>query len=208
MSTAGDVITLVQQMCANDIQEIGEGTAQQTYLITVINRATKELAHLAYRTKISDVLNITTDGYQSFLTGAVAITDLYSPLRILDPNGTETVKRTSYSAPKGWWRESDAAQIHTKSMTGNHTLHYVSYPKAAADTNSALDFPEAGFMGLAFWCCGIVKESRNAYDESNAMYSRAKERLKVLVLANIAARGTSSGGYVPSTNDVDSSFKF
>lgn len=209
MSTAGDVMTLVQQICAMDIAEIGNDSAgQQAFLVTVINRATKELAHLAYRTKVSDALNITLDGYQTFLASATAITDMYSPMRILDPSGNETVRRTSYSAPKGWWKESDAAQIHTKGLIGSHTLHYVAYPAAVSSSTSPLDFPEAGVMGLVFWCSGIVKESRNAYDEAGSMYLKGKERLKVLVLANVAARGYSSGGYVPSVNEVDTSFKF
>lgn len=208
MATAGDVMTMVQQMCAMDIAEIGNDAAgQQAFLVTVINRATKELAHLAYRTKVSDPLNIVADGYQTFQVNGAPITDLYGPLRILNPSGTETVKRSSYSGPQGWWRESDAAQIHTKGLSGNHTLHYVAYPANVSNSVSALDFPEAGLMGLVFWCSGIVKESRNAYDEAAAMYSKGKERLKILVLSNIAARGTSSGGYVPSTNDVDTSFK-
>jgi hypothetical protein len=208
MATAGDVITLVKTMNAMDMEELGTDAQQTDKLIIFLNRALKELAHLAYRTKVSDVLNIETDGYKTFQRGSVDITDLYAPLRILDPTGRDTNKRTSYAAPTGWWRESDAQQIHCKGMSGNHTLVYVAYPTAVTTTSSPLDFPEAGMMALAFWVIGIAKESRNAYEESNAMYARARERLKVLVLANEAARGVSSGGYVPSINDVDRAFKF
>jgi hypothetical protein len=198
-ATAGDVMTLVQQMRANDIADIGDDSiAQQNYLVTVINRALKELAHIAYRTKVSDSLDITVDGYQTFMASSSPITDLYSPLRILDASGNEVNRRSSFSATKGWWRESDAAQIHTKGISGVHTLHYVAYPASVSGTGSTLDFPESGLMALAFWVCGIVLESRNAWEEANAMYARAQQRFSIPVLANEAARGYSSGGYVPS----------
>lgn len=208
MATAGDIITLVKTMNAMDNEELGTDSQQTDKYLIFLNRALKELAHLAYRTRESDVLNITTNGYQTFYKDSVEITDMYAPLRILGPNGSDVVKRTSYAAPTGWYRESDGQQIHTKQMTGNHTLIYIGYPLPVTDTNSPLDFPDAGVMALAFWVIGIAKESRNAFDESNAMYQRARERLKITVLANEAARGVSSGGFVPSINDVDRAFKF
>jgi hypothetical protein len=200
MATAGDVMTLVQQMRANDIAEIGDdSTAQQAYLVTVINAALKELAHIAYRTRISDALAISADGDVTFKYSSSAITDLYSPLRILDGNSKALAKRTSYEAPTGWWRESDSTAFNIKGVTsGSYRLHYVRYPSPVTGSGSTLDFPEAGIMTLAFWCSGIVLESRNAYDEANAMYARAEKRFGIPVLANEAARGYSSGGYVPS----------
>lgn len=208
MATAGDVITLAKTMNAMDNEELGTDSQQTDKYIIFLNRALKELAHIAYRTRQSDVLNITSDGYKTFQKDSTDINDLYAPLRILDPTGKDTVKRTSYAAPTGWWRESDGQQIHVKSMSGNHTLIYVGYPLTVTDSNSPLDFPEAGVMGLTFWVIGIAKESRNAFEESSAMYARARERLKITVLANEAARGVSSGGFVPSINDVDRAFKF
>lgn len=208
MAVAGDVITLAKTMNAMDGEELGTDSQQTDKYLIFLNRALKELAHLAYRTTQSGVLNITSDGFQTFKTeGGSDITDMYAPLRILSPTGQDTVKRTSYAAPQGWWRESDGQPIHTKSMTGNHTLIYVRYPNAVTDTNSPVDFPEAGIMSLVFWIIGIAKESRNAFDESQVMYQRARERLKITVLANTAGRGTSSGGFVPSVADVDAHFK-
>lgn len=204
MATAGDIMTLVQQMRANDIQEIGtDSTAQQAYLVTVINAALKELVHIAYRTRVSDALAISSDGYKTFQYSSADITDLYSPLRILDSNNRAVAKRTSWEAPTGWWRESDGQQIHMKGLTaGNYTLHYVRYPTPVVNSGTTLDFPDAGIMALTFWCSGIVLESRNAYDEAQAMYNRAKERFGIPVLASEAARGYSSGGYVPSFDFV------
>lgn len=207
MTTADDVIFLVKKIAASDIKELGSDTTQNTYLLKYITRALKELAHIAYRDKVSDVLNITTDGYQTFLTGASPITDMYSPLRILDPNGRDTVKRTSYAAPTGWWRESGSSQIHTKGFSGNYTLHYIAYPADVTAVGNEVQFPDSGIMGLVFWTCGIVKESANGYEEANQMYQRAKERLRLSIAANDYGRGKSSGGWVPSLNDVDIIFK-
>lgn len=207
MASAGDVITLVKSMNAMDGEELGTDSQQTDKYIIFLNRALKELAHLAYRTRQSDVLNITSDGYKTFQKDSADIADMYAPLRILGPSGSDTAKRTSYAAPIGWWRESDGQQIHVKQMSGNHTLIYIGYPLAVTDANSPLDFPEAGVMALAFWVIGIAKEARNAFEESNAMYQRARERLKIVVIANEAARGTSSGGFVPSIADVDRAFK-
>ena len=208
MSTAGDVITMVKIMNAMDGEEVGSTDAAQTssYII-FINRALKELAHLAYRTRISDTLNIITYGDQTFKKNSTDIDDLYSPLRIIsDTTNKPILKRTAFDAPLGWWRESDAQSINTKGMTGNHKLHYVGYPTAVVDSNSVLDFPEAGVMGLIFWVIGIAKEARNAFADSNAMYQRAQERLKILTLSNEAARGYSTSGYVPAVDDVNRVF--
>lgn len=209
MSTAGDVVTLIRTMGAMELEELGTTTeTQNNALIVFINAALKELVHLAYRARVSDVLNITADGYQTFKRNSTDIADLYSPLRILDSTGRPILKRTAFDAPTGWWREADSQPLHTKNVTGNHTLHYIAYPTPCTDTNSTLDFPDAGLMGLAFWVCGLVKESRDAYEESQAMYNKANNRLKVLALANEAGRGTSSSGYVPSLNDIDRAFKY
>jgi len=208
MATAGDVITLAKTMNAMDNEELGNDTQQTQSYLLFINRALKELAHLAYRTRVSDPLTITEDGFQTFKRNNTDITDMYSPLRILDSNGRLVNKRSSFDIGTGWWRESDAQAIHTKGLSGDYTLHYVGYPAAVTETNSVLDFPEAGIMGLTFWVIGIAKESRNAFDESEAMYARARERFKVLVLANQAARGVTPSGYVPSIEDVDRGFKF
>lgn len=204
MSTAGDVITLAKIMNAMDNEEIGTSSAaQDAAYIIFLNRALKELAHLAYRSRVSDSLNLTTDGYKTFQKDSADITDLYSPLRIMNDTTNKPIsKRTAWDAPTGWWRESDSQSIHTKSMTGLHTLHYIGYPTAVVNNDSPLDFPDAGMMGLAFWVIGIAKESRNAFADSNAMYKRAQERLKILALANEAARGYSTNGYVPAVDDV------
>lgn len=201
--TAGDLIVSIKQMRAMDMEELGADENQTTALLGYISQAMTYLAHVAYITRDSDVLTIAADGYQTFMRSTVAITDLYSPLRILDSTGFEAKKRTSYTESRGWYRESNNAMIHTKQLTGAHTLQYVAYPAAVTQTADIPEFPEAADWGLKFWVCALVLESRNAYAESEAMYAKAKQHLKVAVLANTAARGYGSVGYVPSPNDVD-----
>lgn len=206
--TADDLFFLVKKMAASDIKELGSTDAlQNTYLFKYATRALKELAHVAYRTRISDALNIASDGDQTFLQGTQPITNLYAPLRILNASGTSVQKRTAYEAPQGWWKESSGNTVNTKGMMGSHTLHYVYYPADVTATADVVDFPDAGMMGLAFWVCGIIKESANGYEEADIMYKRGRDRLKVAVQSNIDGRGVSSGGWVPSIATIDTVFK-
>lgn len=205
--TASDVINLVKTMGVMDIEEIGSSTAvQDANLITYLNIALKELAHIAYVVRVSDALTIIADGYQTFLRSTAAITDMYSPLRILSSTGTETDKRTAYSAPVGWWRESANTAIHTKGLTGANTLQYVAYPATVVSTSSPVEFPDVGIVGLAYWMLAAIKESRNAMEESQDLQAKARARFKRIVLANQAARGFTSVGYVPNTEDIDNNF--
>lgn len=206
--TADDLFFIVKKMAASDVKQLGTtDAAQNTYLFKYASRALKELAHVAYRTKISDALNIVADGNQTFLYNAIAIADLYAPLRILNSTGSPIAKRTSYNLGPGWWKESSGNTVNTMGMTGNHTLHYVYYPADVTATGDTVDFPDSGMMGLAFWVCGIIKESANGYEESNVMYQRARDRLKIAVQANIDGRGVSTGGWVPSLNTIETVFK-
>lgn len=199
---AKDLIFIIKRMGIMDIRELGNSDQQQdTYLLEYLNRALKELAHIAYVAKETDVLDIIADGYQTFTLNGQPI-DMYAPLRLLNANGSPVQKRTAFEAPVGWWRESSQNQIHTRGITGNHVLHYIAYPKTLTNVNDDVEFPDAGMMGLVFWTLGIIKESTNAYDESRAMYDRAKERLRVAIAANDFGRGKSTGGWVPSLNDV------
>lgn len=206
---ASELATIIKKIAVSDVAELGNSdSAQNTYIYDYLSRALRELAAIAFVTRVSDALNITADGYQTFLRSSVAIDDLYEPLRILNSSGTETARRVSYSAPTGWFRESHNSSIHTKNMTGNHTLHYKAYPAKVTADGSTVEFPDSGFMGLCFWTAAMIKESRpGAMDESKALYDRARERLKIVVLANEDARGRSSGGAVPSPNIVDTYFR-
>ncbi len=205
MTTASDLITPISKFVASYIEELGSTSAtQNTLLFPYITLALKKLAHIAYKSRTSAVLNITTDSDQTFLIGGSAITDLYSPLRILDSTNKEIVKRTSYSSPVGWWRESSNTAIHTKGMTGNHTLMYIAYPADVTATDSTIDFPASGNLGLIYYVCAMIVESLpNAKDQATHFYNLANMHLKVAILANVDGRGVSTGGWIPSVANVD-----
>lgn len=207
--TADKVITPVKQYVASFLEELGSTSdAQNTYLFNYISLTLWKLAHIAYQPKYSDVLNITADGYQTFKLSAVDITDFYAPLRILNASGQEVQWRTSYSAPTGWYKESASVRIHTKNLTGNHTLHYLDYPAEVTATTSVIDFPKAGLMGLIYYVsAGVLESLPNAKELSDHFYRLAEKDLKIAVLANTDARGKSSGGFVPSPFTVDQFFK-
>lgn len=209
MTTASDLITPITKYVASYIEELGSTSATQNVLLfSYITLALKKLAHVAYKSRTSSVLSITADGDQTFLIGGAAITDLYSPLRILDSTNKEIVKRTSYSAPTGWYRESYNSSIHTKNMTGNHTLMYIAYPADVTATGDTIDFPPAGNMGLIYYVCAMIVESLpNAKDQATHFYTLANMHLKIAVQANIDGRGVSTGGWVPSLNTIDLMFK-
>lgn len=208
MTTASDLITPITKYVSSYIEELGSTSAAQNVLLfSYITLALKKLAHVAYKSRTSSVLNITTDGDQTFLIGGSAITDLYSPLRILDSTNKEINKRTSWSQTVGWWRESSNTSIHTKGMTGNHTLMYIAYPADVTATTDIIDFPASGNLGLIYYVCAMIVESLpNAKDQATHFYNLANMHLKVTVLANVDGRGVSTGGWIPSVNSIDTYF--
>lgn len=208
MTTAKECFDLIAKMDQMDLKVLGSTeTSQKTYVYMYLTRALRELAHIAYWTKYADPKTITADGDQTFVVNGQPI-DMYAPLRLLGPDGYETVKRSSYAASPGWWRESNSQPIHTKGLNGTYTLHYVAFPSKVTQENDLIEFPEPGIMVLIFWTISLIKQSRNAYAEAKAMRAEALEALKITVLSNESARGRSSGGFVPSLNEVNMYYKF
>lgn len=205
--TAGQLATIIKMMCAMDIAELGDvASTQNAYIYDYMSRALKELASLAYVVRITDSLSITADGFVTFTLAGSNVADVYEPIRIMDSNGNEVPKRAFFSAPKGWWRESANSDFHVKGLNGNYILHYKAYPTEITSDSQVPDFPESGYMVLCYYTSGLIKESKNFYEESQAMYSKAKERMKLLVKANEDARGTM-GGKPPMVSDIDLYFK-
>lgn len=205
--TAGQLATVIKKMCAMDVAELGDvDSTQNTYIYDYMSRALKELTSLAYVVRITDGLNITSDGFITFSLAGSVITDLYEPIRIVDTNGNEVLKRAFFTASKGWWRESANSQFHVKGLNGNYVLHYKAYPTEISTDTQIPEFPESGYMVLCYYTSGMIKESKNYYEESQAMYAKAKERMKLLVKANEDGRGTM-GGKPPMVSDIDLYFK-
>ncbi|NJJ38542.1 hypothetical protein [Paenibacillus apii] len=207
---------MIKQLAASYLEEIGdeEGT-QNNYIFQYMTHALRRLAHIAYQQKDSDALYISSDGAAIFQIGGTDISNMYAPLRILDPNGRDMQKRVSYADTRGWWREATNTQIHIKGYAlatnplpaGNHILQYLAYPAAVSSLLSPVQFPDAGSMGLCYYVAGLILESRpNAKDLVTHYYNLAQGHLKIAVQASIDGRGTSSGGFVPSLNSVDLAF--
>lgn len=188
--TAGQLASMIKQMVTMDLAEIGESTSQQnSFIFDAMSRALKELAGISDNRKESDRLNITSDGYVTFQQDSSDVTDLYQPLMILDVRGAEVRKRTRFTQPMGWFRESHTSPIHVKGLTGDYTLHYIAYPAEITSESDVPEFPPAGYMALCFWTCGVIKESKNFYEEAAVMYEKAKERYPILIKATEDARG-------------------
>jgi hypothetical protein len=212
--TAQDLITPIAKYVTSFIEEIGSSSASQNvYLLNYISLALRKLANLAYQVKISDALSLSADGDVTFTQAGLAL-DFYAMLRIIKPDGRSLNKRTSFEDTSGWWRESANMPINITGFTsapplaaGNYRLHYLKYPAKVTAVTDVIEFPEAGIMCLIYYTCAMVLESHpNLKDQTTYFYKMAKQNLKVSVLANTDARGTGSGGFVPSVSLVDTYF--
>lgn len=217
MITAGNLLLTIKKISASYLEEIGATDGdQEVYIFEYINNALRKLAKIAYVMKISDAKSLSADGFVTFQQSSQDIANMYAPLRILDPNGREMTRRTSFTDSKGWWRESSNTQISVKGFSlasqplasGNYTLHYLAYPATIASSSSVVEFPDAGTMGLCYYTAALIAESfaDDGKGIVNHFYAKAKGHLRIAVQANIDGRGHSSGGVVPSLNDIDTAF--
>lgn len=221
MLKASNLVPMIKKLAESFLEEIGdEETVQNSNIFDYMTHALRRLASIAYQEKISDALYLSTDDYAIFQIGGVDITDMYAPLRLLEPvqgniKDRELQKRVSFSDTRGWWRDSANTQIHVKGFAlatnptpqGSYTLHYLKYPAPIASLESAVEFPDAGSMGLCYFVAALILESRpTAKDLATHYYNLADAHLNVAQQANIDGRGQSSGGYVPSLITVGNVF--
>lgn len=195
-----DILDDIRTLAVNEIEDMGtDTTSQNEAIFRFVNIVLDKRVRQAYNVAFSDPLNITTDGYQTFQRGGMNVTDLYEPLGLYDANNKQTLKRTAWDQPKGWWRESDNLQIHTKGMTGNHTLKYIRYAAPVNSQNDIVEYPRAGKWDLIFDVVRLCKLPKNFYDEAAAMGALATGT--ATVKASIAAKGTNSAP--PSPTDKE-----
>lgn len=194
------VLDDIRTLAANELGDLGDdATTQNAAIFRFVNIILDKRVRQAYNVAFCDPLNIVSDGYQTFMKGAVAVTDMYEPLGIYGPAGDQTQKRMSYDAPNGWLRESDNLNIHTKGMTGSHILKYIKYPAAITASTDTVEFPRAGKWDLIFDVVGLCKLPKNYYEEFAAIKGRATGTSTVK--ASIAAKGTNSSP--PSMTDKE-----
>lgn len=203
---AGQILTVVRTVNKMDIDYLGaDDTAQNQMLFQFLNVALWNLARLCYNTEVSDVVNITDDGPVEFTRGSAAITNMYEPLRLVRIDGgreVEVNKRSSDTAPIGWYCESPNQPIHVRGSTGQHRLKYIRYPRQVTQETDPVDCPESGYKALIMEISALVKDVKNFYQEAEAMAANAKSGYSAITQAAISGRGPSSGGMPPSFDDV------
>jgi hypothetical protein len=195
---AGQLATIIKKLGEMDIQDLGNDDAtQKSNIYTFMNIAMMKHARLAYLLETSDSLNITIDGYQAFLKNGTSIKNMFEPLYLIDNSGYEVSNRTSYTSPKGWYRESFNKDVHTKGIAGVHNLHYLRYPTLVTTDDSIVDFPPSGYDVLIKEVLAMIKYTRNSYGGAEFLEKNAKEQLNQVAEGSVRAQGTGSTGEPP-----------
>lgn len=194
MRTAGELAEIIKQEVKMDIAELGSSeSVQNGYIFAFMSLALQEWARLAYLVTVSDPLMISGDGYVVFQKSSQPIQDLYEPLRLMKSNGYPEKQRVNFAGDQGWFRESSNSEIHVRNISGEYTLYYLRRPAWIDSESDVPEWPASGYLALIFKVCGMIKESKNYYEEAEAMYARAERHLPAVVMANLSAIGTTDG---------------
>ncbi len=204
---AGQLSTIIKQMCQNDIADLGNSDAQDTFIFMYLNLALTELARLAYLVTFSDSLAVTGTDWYSFTKDTTSIaTTLFEPQVVLpypESGSTTYIKRTSYEAPTGWWRESQDQGVHLKGLTaGNYKLKYLRYSKQITLAADIVEFPSSGNATLCKTVVGMIKLSKNSYAGMQALDASAKQSMSVAAQGSISAAGTGTTGQKTGALDI------
>ncbi len=201
--SVGELTSQIKKMGKMDIAHLGNDSDQNTYIYYYMTLAMWKYVSLVYVTRTSDELAVSADGYVTFQRDGADIQDLYQQLRILAPDesGTELSKRTSFSAPRGWYRESVNSQIHIKG-TGTYVMQYKGYPAKASTAAQILEWPATSYDLLIYETIGKIKESLDDAQGAAAAYAIADKLIPILVKANADAQGSTTGN-PPSQGDVE-----
>jgi hypothetical protein len=195
---AGQLASIIQKLGEMDVQDLGnDDAAQKSNIYTFMNVAMMKHARLAYLGETSDLLSITADGPQVFLKNGSVITNMFEPLTLLDSLGNEVRQRTSFTSSKGWYRESFNKDVHTKGITGVHTLRYLRYPALVTADANPVDFPPSGYDVLIKEVLAMIKYTRNSYGGAEFLEKNAKEQLNQVAQGSVRAQGTGSTGEPP-----------
>jgi hypothetical protein len=197
---AGQLASIIEKMSEMDVYDLGEDPS--TYIYYYLNIAMMKLARVAYQVKFSDALAISGDGYKTFQIAGTDISDVFEPMVIYDSNEVEVQKRTAYSAPKGWWRESDNLPIHVRGLAaGNYTLKYVKYPARVSIASDPIEFPPSGYDVLIKEVIASIKYSKNSYGGAEFADAQAKKSMGLALQGSVSARGTGTTGQPPGPVD-------
>lgn len=173
--TADQLLMLIQQICIMDLAYLGESDSiRKTLMYDYLSLAMQAMAKQANNVAISEPLIISGDGPKQFKAGGAPIADMFQPLRMIDSMNVEARHSQSFTFPKGWYWEGSQSDIYVRGLSGTYTLHYIKYPAWITSGDQIPDFPPSGYMALIYECAALIKQSKNFYEESNAMKEQAR----------------------------------
>lgn len=201
---SGQLSTIIKKLVQMDLEELGpDDDTQNSYIFQFMNIVMMKLARMAYNVEFSDAKTISADGYVTFQLNGSDIANLFEPLTVYDSTDNEVQKRTSYSAPKGWWRESQNLGVHLRGLTsGSYRLKYIRYPKLVTLTDDAVEIPPSGYDALIKDVVSLIKLAPNSYAGSEYVGGLAKQAYGGVTQGAISARGTGNSGQPPGPQDT------
>lgn len=200
---AGQLATIIKKLVQMDLEELGpDDDTQNSYIFQFMNVIMLKMARMAYNVEFSDAKTISADGYVTFQLNGSDIANLFEPMTLLDANNAEVIKRTSYSAPKGWFREANNLGVHVRGLIGTYTLKYIRYPKLVTLTTDTVEIPPIGYDALIKDVISLIKLAPNSYAGSEYVGGLAKQAYGGVTQGAISARGTGNSGQPPGVADT------
>jgi hypothetical protein len=194
--TVGELTSQIKKMGSLNIAHLGNGDSQDIYIWYYITLAMWKYAFLVAITRTSEALTVGADGYVTFQRDGQAVEDLYEVVRIFDAANPKKplIKRTSWEAPVGFWRDSANSKVHINGA-GTYIMQYKGYPAKVTGAAQTLEWPSTSFDLLQYETIGKIKESLNDLEGAAAAYKIADGLVPVLAKASVDAY--ASGGYKP-----------
>lgn len=201
---AGQLATIIKKLVQMDLEELGpDDDTQNSYIFQFMNIIMMKMARMAYNVEFSDAKTISADGYVTFQLNGTDISNMFEPLTVYDASDNEMQKRTSYSAPKGWWRESNNLGIHVRGLTsGSYKVKYIRYPALVTLTTDTVEIPPSGYDALIKDVVSLIKLAPNSYAGSETVGAMAKQAYGGVTQGAISARGTGNSGQPPGPADT------
>lgn len=201
---AGQLATIIKKLAQMDVEELGpDDDTQNSYIFQFMNVVMLKMARMAYNVEFSDAKTISADGYVTFQLNGVDIANLFEPQTLLDASENEVMHRTSYSAPKGWFRESNNLSVHVRGLTsGSYKLRYIRYPALVTLTTDTVEIPPIGYDALIKDVISLIKLAPNSYAGSEYVGGLAKQAYGGVTQGSVSARGTGSSGQPPGNQDT------
>lgn len=189
--TADQLATIIKMACKKDVIDLGEDADQDFYIFEWINLYLFQYAKKIRKTKTSDALVVTGNGYVTFLSNSQPITDLYEPQLMLDPTDKAVTPRSSFDNGNGWFHEDAFSDIHIRGLTGTYRLKYIKYPDKITLGTQIPECSPAAYGELISWVCAKIKLTKNYYSESQALMADANSVKLAAVKASVSALGTN-----------------